>query len=218
MGLPMRPRPMNPMVSGMLVFSTHDGSSVIPPSARPRSALTLAFAPPRPRTANRQHGEVRPARHGQVRQLVQRRGAARVRARHGAAALVRVRSGDRRLPGGRETDPSCGIAYWGMAWRSGATRLPPASSRRRSWWRPDATSPRKAERPARRPRASAITSAAAPRSTTSDSVDQRARVRRVSRRDGRVASTYPDDPRRRRSTRCRSRSAPTRPTRPTRTS
>src|SRR5258708_814790 len=31
MGLPMRPRPMNPTVSNMLIFSTHDHPHVIPP-------------------------------------------------------------------------------------------------------------------------------------------------------------------------------------------
>ena len=127
---------------------------------------------------------VRPARNRDVREFVRRRGAVRVRARHGAAALVRVRSSDRRLPGGRGEGSLLRDRLLGhRRWRSGATRSPPASSRRRCWRR-DANSPARPRRRARRPRASATTWPRPPRSTTSrDGRSARADAG-LSRRDG----------------------------------
>ena len=122
----------------------------------------------------------RQARHGEVRQLVQRGGAAGVRARHGAAALVRVRAGDRRLQdASSETDPSCGDRAVGdRRWRSGAipfsAALRPAPQLEAG--RGDAR--RAPRRPARRPRESA-TSSARPRPLYDkfETVDQRTRLR-----------------------------------------
>ena len=160
----------------------------------------------------------RQARHGEVRQLVQRGRAARVRARHGAAALVRVRAGDGRLQDGGREGPvlrrlRCGrpaLAQWGNPF-SAALRPAPqleagrADARARGGRRREDAARARLHQPRRRLLYDKF-----------ETVDQRTRLRAYRDAMGRLAATVPGrSGSRRPSTRSPSRRPPIRRTRPT---